>query len=283
MAVTEMLLLRNSGTENNAPVDSSDLIPPEGLGWWSELATSAQALIRSQSPLVSTDHPLNDSALARLIVQVLPVALFYHENLVQLEAHLSRQERHGADPSLRDSVICIGSAIALLCQEQASPSTLIPQLLSQTFWSTQTLPHYLLQVQALLQDHASLATVKKDLGQQLSSPTNLLEVAIAFAIFCWASTPDSFCLTISRGKALSSSSQLPTLIACALSGIFNGLQGIPVDLQGPLLSSSSPLPRQDILDLADHLLAVWSGCYAQGTLPWAQTVVAAPGVLRPRG
>ncbi|WP_299492154.1 hypothetical protein [Acaryochloris sp. IP29b_bin.137] len=259
-------------------------VPPEGLGWWDEMATSAQTLMQPAPSPSSARQPLDDDfALARLIARALPITLFFHEDLTQLEAQLSYCIPGVANPRLRDGVIGIGVAIALLCQEQAHPHTLISQLLNQPFWLTRTLPNQLYRVQDLLQDHASLATAEKDLGRQCSTPTESLEMSIALALFCWASTPDSFALTLTRGRSLTSSPIPSTLIACALSGVFNGSERIPIDLQSPLLSSSSPVSRQDILGLADQFLSVWSGCCSSITLPLGQTVVAAPGILRPRG
>lgn len=285
MAVAEKDLLENPppGLGTDPTADQSASISAQHLGWWDEVSTFSPTLVTSSSPLLNPVSSSNDDfELACLIARILPIALFHHENLATLEKRLREQVSEPVEPRLREGVICIGVAIALLCQEQACPQTLIPQLFKHTFWSTSELRSLLDQVHTRLQHQASLARVSNLFEPSPTGSATSLERAIAWAIFCWASTPDAFSLTMDRGRSLSSSPYLSTLIACALSGVFNGFSGIPLDLQGALLLSSAPLLRSDILDQADQLLTVWSGCYPQVSLPGAETAVAAPGVLRPR-
>lgn len=259
-------------------------IPPEGLGWTDAMTTSTQMLVTTQAPSQVTAFQDDDYSSALHLARTLPVALFWHDNLLKLEQQICEQYLRKADPELQAGVVGIGIAIALICQEQANPQNLIPQLLTHKPLAGTLIHTQLSQVQALLTTHASLTTVWNQVSQ--SYTPQRLASAMAIAFYCWSSTADSYSLTLSRLLTLPQPSVVAALIISVLSGVFNSISGIPLSWQTPLFVSSAADARQNILMSADQLLAAWSGYYCQEGMPTPpqleQIAVSAPGVLRPR-
>lgn len=258
--------------------------PPKGLGWTDAMIASAQTLVMTQAPSQRTALQNEDYALAHHIARMLPVALFWHENPLTLEQLICEQYLQESDLELQAGFVGMGIAIALICQEQANPQNLIPQLLTHQCLTGTLIHTQLSQIQALLTTHASLMTVCNQVSQ--SSPPQRLAASIAIAFYCWLSTADSFPLTLSRLLTLPQPSIVAVLIGSVLSGVTNGISGIPLSWQTPLFVSSAADARQRILMSADQLLVAWSGYYSQEMmptpLPLEQIAISAPGVLRPR-
>ncbi len=283
-----------ANVDNDAADNSEYVSPREPLGWCEAMALgqseiiaySTQSLNGSQVPFSVTHSPDDENGLARLIARVLPAALFYHDNLPRLEDYICDHVLEGASPSYQAEIWSIGVAIALLCKEQANPYTLIPQLLAQEFLAGTDLQGQLQQVQTQLKTQASLSVAWNEVNPEQSSTALPLKTAFAMACYCWSSTADTFALTVQRTLTLPLSPGIPALMTAALSGVSNGLPGIPLDWQTPLLTPSTSVSRASILALADRLLGAWSGYFTYETWPTScqleQTAVSAPGVLRPR-
>ena len=264
--------------------------PLKKIGWSHEITTSIQALMASESliPIPIPTFLGQEDEIAREIARILPLALFWHDNLPQWQQRVYEQLLPGAEPDLQAGVLGIGGAISTICTEKVSSQHFIPYLLQQDWIRGTALQAQLSQVQAQLQNHASLMTVLSQLNPDKQTDASPLTSAIAMAFYCWLSTPDSFALTLSRTLTLPYPSRLTALIASALSGLSNGMSGISLHWQQALLASKpSQLSRQGSLAQADQLLTFWSGSYDQQqsfSLPTQleQTALSAPGVLRPR-
>ncbi|WP_299402717.1 hypothetical protein [Acaryochloris sp. IP29b_bin.148] len=256
-------------------------ILPENLGWCGAIATSTQTLISTQALCPGTACQTDD-ACARLLAGLLPAALFWHDDVSCLENQLG-QCLSGTDSELQAGGVGMGVAIARLCREQANPQTLISHLLAQPCLSETYLHAQLSQIQGLLDAHASLTRVWYQIGQDQTLPAHRYATAIAMAVYTWATSADSWPLTIARILALPQPSVIAALMASALSGVFNGINGIPLNWQTSLSAASSLGSREHSLALADQLLTTWSGYYGHQALPPAEleiTTVSAPGVLR---
>ncbi|KAI9132712.1 hypothetical protein [Acaryochloris sp. CCMEE 5410] len=272
-----------SGQDVPLPRESGKWCEALALGQSEVIAYSRQGSNESQVPAIAIPAPEDDIQLAVLIAQMLPAALFYHENVSRLQDYICGHRLREARPDLQVEVLGIEVAIALLCQEQANPQTLISQLLAQDCLSGTTLHTQLQQVQTLLQTRSSLFRVWSEVNAKRSSETSPLGTALAMACYCWSSTADTFALTVTRPLTLPQFSLLTTLIAGALSGVFNGVHAIPWAWQGAFSAQSGA--RTSILAQADQLLAAWAGYLSDDiiALPLEQTAISAPGVLRPRG
>ncbi|WP_413199365.1 ADP-ribosylglycohydrolase family protein [Nostoc piscinale] len=238
---------------------------------------------------------LNNHATSEIILAALPVALFFHDNLLKLRNNLLHTyQLWGEDPVVRDGILAAGYAIALSLTEKLDPQTLIAQIISFIGDTPTSLPKKLLQVNDLLSKHAGLETAKAELNTKDKTSS-----AIALAFYCFLSTPEDFRLTVLRANRLLPSPIIGA-IAGALSGTYNSTAGIPTQWRVLYLSTDNStgilVNYPQMLELTDALLAVWSGVYNLSLHPKPLTldgcvmldkqnfvsVFAAPRVIRSR-
>jgi hypothetical protein len=219
-------------------------------------STPGKFAVAQIQSLLSTSQPL--SALTGLTsssgaIALLPVMLYYHDNLQQLQQQL-KQSVLPANKTESIPLLSLGNAIALALQNRLNPID-----------STDAKNNF-----------------------DISHP-------IFFALQIFVTTPEDFRLTLLQSARTSPDPQTTCAIAGALSGAFNSLAGIPMAWRQRLLadtSDRSPLfqlwqlnAEADLFQLADQLLAAWSGVY--NPLHWLEqanvkTVTAIPHVIRPR-
>ena len=268
--------------EEHLPISQAE------LGWSQAIAASTEALINAQppGPVLTEDLLLDEYQLGCQIAKMLPLELFWQDNLTRLEEQVCGHMLEGADPELQVGVMSIGIAIALICREQVSPEDLIPKILNHDCCTGTAIRDQLSQVQVFLKTPVSLTTVWNKFRSKQSDSSSQIASAIAIGFYCWLTSADSFSLTLSRSLVLPQPSLVPSLIASALSGLFNSVNNIPFPWQTPLFMASSTFSRQDILMQADQLMAFWSGYHTldvRSNFPQSeQAVVSAPDVLRPR-
>lgn len=203
-----------------------------------------------------------------MIIATLPVALFFHENTIKLRQNLLRVLKiWDDDPVVRDGTLAVGYAIALALNEKLDPLTLIPQTISFLQETPTSIPKKLLRIQDLLAQGAGLERVQAEFaGKEKLSNT------IAIAFYCFLSTLEDFRLAVLRAtkkgdSKLQDATDLMShtgAITAALSGAHNTTAGIPLNWR-LLLEKNSPVSEltsfDEMLELADALVAVWSGLY----------------------
>lgn len=171
------------------------------------------------------------------------------------------------DPVVRDGTLAVGYAIALALNEKLDPLTLIPQTISFLEETPTSIPKKLLRIQDLLAQGAGLERVQAEFaGKEKLSNT------IAIAFYCFLSTLEDFRLAVLRAtkkgdSKLQDATDLMShtgAITAALSGAHNTTAGIPLNWR-LLLEKNSPVSEltsfDEMLELADALVAVWSGLY----------------------
>jgi hypothetical protein len=138
------------------------------------------------------------------------------------------------------------------------------------------------------------------------APTNALIdsfLPLAIAFYCFLSTPEDLRLAVMRAARTGVEPPLTCSLVGALSGTYNSALAIPVEWRVAVeknselgeLESGDLKPASltrllweqasvgDIMELADHLFAVWSGVYHNSTdrKLGSTPVVAAPDLIRP--
>ncbi|MBE9006761.1 ADP-ribosylglycohydrolase family protein [Fortiea sp. LEGE XX443] len=246
-----------------------------------------------------TDLNISNSVSLKVILATLPVALFFHDNLLKLRHNLlCTYQIWGDDPVVRDGILAVGYTVAQCLTEKLNSQTLIPQIIAFVGDTPTSLPKKLLQVNDLLAKHAGLETAEAELSTE-----DKISSAIAIAFYYFLSTLEDFRLTVLRSTHHPTRllpSQTISAIAGALSGAYNSTAGIPV--QWRLLYSSTDASTRilvdfpQMLELTDALLVVWSGAYdlslhskhfpQEGCIMLdkqnAVSVFAAPRVIRSR-
>ncbi len=209
----------------------------------------------------------------------LPLALLFHDNLKGLQTVLLTWQNSMGDttPWFCDGVLTIATAIAHLLTQQLQPDQLIPSLLPKLSQET-SLAVPLGQVQRLLEQNAPLETVVRQFIKtaKTTPPTADPWTATALAFYCFLTTPEDYHLTVWRGMQTGYQPDVTSAISGALSGAYQGLIGIPVQWRLALRSkvdvdlnsswAQNPTVKsknweRELRQLADQLLAVWSGVY----------------------
>ena len=227
----------------------------------------------------------SNNVLLEAVLTCLPVILFFHENTAKLRLNLQLVVKVSQDNKIvQDGILAIGYAIAQSLTEKLAPHTLIPETVAFLGETTSNLPQQLLKVNNLLSQGAGLEKVQAEL-----SKVEELSNTIPMAFYCFLSTLEDFRLSLLRSEQIESPSLTISMITGALSGAYNSTGGIPVTWQ--ILLSQTELPESRVnnflllLNLADLLLAVWSGVYnfdLHLKEVIVENAVAAPRVIRLR-
>lgn len=209
------------------------------------------------------------------LMAVLPVLLFYHEQLEFLRSTLYQISEVLSIPlAERDGLLALGYAIAASLTERLNQQSLIGETIAYLQETPSPLIPQLATVETLLAEGASLERVRV----QLTQTDGTASIPFALGFYCFLSTLEDFRLSISRATRTGSQSPLTTVITGILSGAYNSIPGIPWTWQ------LGPLPTEQMFHLGDRLLATWSGVYDVQYQPEEAIhfrAVAAPNVIRP--
>lgn len=255
---------------------------PQGLDWVSE------CLLQNDTFSPPTVVALSRSEPTAMVLAIVPLILYYHddpENLhQQLRSALAQWTNHTA---LFVSGEVIADACVLALRESLYPPTLIPQLL---VLQTQRLTRdggleasdrpqpwdcfrqQLTQVQGLWEQAASLMQTCVDLERSNAMPWL---TATTLAVYCFLCTPEAFSLAMLRAGR-TPQPQLTCSLIGLLSGVYNGLEGLPLHWQVQLSQASHLSPKRGEFSLnanahwanlhhrvklATRLFAHWAGIY----------------------
>ncbi|MBD2136825.1 ADP-ribosylglycohydrolase family protein [Anabaena sp. FACHB-1237] len=222
-------------------------------------------LLEARKINVELEDQLNDNihSHGQRIIGTLPLAIFYHENLGKMRENiLELVKTWGCDAIVRDGSLVIGYAIAKCLNEKLVAEKLIPEIIDFLGETSTLIPEKLMIVDHLLRENTGLEIVQS----QIKSP-EILTNNISLAIYTFLSTLEDFKLTVLR---TSKNNYFPYpditgAIAGALSGAYNSKISIPITWQTSLTSEKLPLwglnNVNQMLKLADTMIAVWSGCY----------------------
>lgn len=224
------------------------------------------------------------------IIAALPLAIFYHENLGKMrQSIIEMVNKWGWDDIVRDGSLVIGYAMAKCLNEKLVAEKLITEIRDFLGATSTLIPEKLMIVDHLLRENTGLEIVQS----QIKSP-EILTNNISLAIYSFLSTLEDFKLTVLR---TSKNNYLPYpditgAMAGALSGAYNSKINIPITWQMSLASEKLPLwglkNVDQMLKLADSMIAVWSGCYhvnqhiednVSNFLETEYNIVAAPDII----
>ncbi|WP_254566755.1 ADP-ribosylglycohydrolase family protein [Oscillatoria sp. HE19RPO] len=209
------------------------------------------------------------------LMAVLPILLFYHEQLEFLRTTLYQISDLLSIPlAERDGLLALGYAIAASLTERLNRHSLIGETIAYLQESPSPLVIQLAIVETLLAEGVSLERVR----EQLTRTEGTATLPFALGFYCFLSTLEDFRLSISRATRTGSQSGVTTVITGMLSGAYNSIPGIPWTWQ------QGPLPTDKSFHLGDRLLATWSGVYDAHHQPEEAIhfrAVAAPNVIRP--
>lgn len=236
----------------------------------------ANSLIHPEQIETPDDEMFQQSLnMAEAAISLLPVFLFFHEDLPKLRQNVHEVTRlwHRTTVSERDLLV-VGYTLSQALLENLNPKTLISQLLTATSRSEDV--HHLQRLQTI--DTLIQQNIGLDAATQLIltvSDATTGDVAIALAMYCFLSTVGDFRLSVLRAAQTGYQVPLVTALTGALSGAYNGTIAIPLEWRLPVTQQA------EIQRLSAQLLAQWSGVYAASAqTEFVPLVVAAPQVIR---
>lgn len=257
----------------------------------------AQAIARVSTP-ADAKAQLATLGTAQAMATV-PLALFFHDNEQLMRENIYQILEILSTPSeVKDGLLAVGYAIAQSLKEQLDPMTLIPQTIAYLPQSDTSLVQQLVQVQICLESGASLETATAKLIKGNFTTLQQASIPFALAFYCFLSTLENFHLAVVRSRVTEFEPQLTCSLTGALSAAYNSIPGIPLAWRMfPKLTQFDQSRKKqqittekgkniaDILQLAERLLAAWSGVYdLENRLAEASIfrVVTAPNIIRPR-
>lgn len=225
---------------------------------------------RESQPMKSWDLNITVSLFPKAMIATLPVAVFFHENTRKLRQNLlTIVTKWDDDPVLRDSTLALGYAIAQCLSEKLHPRSIIDEIIAFIGETPTPLPQKLLKVKDLLAQGSALETAQTELGREQQ-----LIHALCMGFYCFLSTLEDLPLAVLRATHHDKSGRRETqnldvaissIITGALSGAYNTNLGIPAKWQVMLCPNNFTPGEQtnfsQVLELADALVAVWSGVY----------------------
>lgn len=227
--------------------------------------------------------------LTDLALMLMPVALFYHDQPVPLQTLL---RQWATQAKLTDqtalSLGVIGQIVSLTLRNRLVPTQLILQLIRDLDGlSDSALMSPLEQVQTWLEQSTSLAEVAQGCRQDIlrkAAGDLSIDLSWLMVLYSFLSTPDQVQLTLRRLARLPGCQSGDAALAACLSGLYNGITGIPLGWQHWTPAREGLLPSEaNLFRLADQLLAVWSGTanpQQWSQLPQHASLVASPRTIR---
>lgn len=218
-----------------------------------------------------TPDILDCNNTAQLALSLLPVFLFFHENLTLLKQEL--EPLRTVFPNL-DEVLLWGEAMSGIVAEKYQPDTLLEQILPH--YPHTELAQQLELIQSFLRKNAGLCQVVSCLNR-FNQP---IPTALALSLYCFVYTPDAFPLCVNRAGNTGKFAPLTTPLTAALAGSYNSFIAIPVSER--LALKKNPQSQQ-LHETIQQLFLAWSGVY-QPTLGTHLSfeALASPGVIQPR-
>ncbi len=214
----------------------------------------------------------------QIMVAILPIALYLHDDLPQLQATIQEiGHLHQLDSESIASMIFLAMSMAFLLTERCPLPDLIPQIITTSLVPT-SLVYQQLQ---LIQDQVIVNPVPTNITQLLGAITRADQpylMPIAMAIYCFLCNPGSVQIATQRAAQIPQQPPLTLALTGILGGTAQGLNSIP-----PSWCISDGSVTELLIHLSAKLLAVWSGAYStEMRLPEFSQAIAAPGVIQKR-
>lgn len=185
----------------------------------------------------------------------LPLILFFHESPRLLKEKLQEAAQVWLSPSAsRTALFVWGVAISLALRERLQGTHFVSQLLDSEIESP--LVQQLEQIQQLIDHGIGFSQIR----QSRYSP--LLK-----AFYYFGFTPEDFRLSVARA-AQSDDAPLTMALTGALSGVYNGMSGIPISWR---LSTPN---GTDSLQQSQRLFNTWSGAYLEHQIPTTAAIAS---------
>ncbi|PSF39424.1 hypothetical protein C7H19_01145 [Aphanothece hegewaldii CCALA 016] len=220
---------------------------------------------------------LKNCRSGELILSLLPLFLFYHDSRWELEQQLYLVETLWQQPAQTiNDVLVWGYLCSLILREELQPQQWLDDLIQVAHSRQTSLKELLELVKRLLDDAVPLHQGIK----QITLKETPFQVAIAFSVYCFGSTPNDVGLSITRASQIKKQNSLTIALTGFLVGLYNSISGFPLAWRKK--SQNEPL-TQLLNQQVIQMFGLWSGVYEiNSNTPPSTFTLAASGVIQRR-
>ncbi|WP_144053349.1 hypothetical protein [Xenococcus sp. PCC 7305] len=213
---------------------------------------------------------------SEIAIALLPIILYYHDNLTQLEFLLQQVIQDWKIPlSNIHGLLLWSTGISLALREKIAPEYLWKQLSVNSKFFASSAPYKLENLQTLFDRGLSITEVTEELSLVVSQDM----LPFLLSLYCFYQTPENFLLAIKQAFRVDNTvSGLMALTGC-LSGAHNSRIGLPVNWEKLCQREND---YQKIWQLASRVFATWSGVYLPGNNVTISAVVSTPQTFQTR-
>ncbi|MFP4007986.1 MAG: hypothetical protein ACLFV6_08305 [Spirulinaceae cyanobacterium] len=266
--------------------------PPDRLWTWLEIqqaiaqmtATpdkSTTAFLRNRTAIAAEieSTPMTSAVLAVLL---LPIIFLHHEDRENLQSRLVdaiAQDWIQRLPTLANfdgnADVCLwGNAMSLVLLDTLAPDLFLVQLLDRSRSLSTPLVDAIAEFPQALSHSLSWTALQR----QWSLHLNPSQQAIAGALFCFLTTPESWGVAMARSRFVPQPSPWLSALVGAISGCYNSNSGLP-------FRSLQLLPhniKTEICQYSQQLLTIWSGGLPSPSYTASVQAIAPAGKLQKR-
>jgi ADP-ribosylglycohydrolase len=211
-------------------------------------------------------------------IAIVPIAMYLHDDVPLLQSTIQAiGDRYHLDKITVDSLLFLGTALAYMLGDRATPETLIPKVLESLPGNDSRLADQLKLVhECAIESIAERPSTISEMIATISQRQQPYILPVAMASYCFLCTPTNYKLAIQRSAQIPRQPFVTLAMTGILVGTYNGLVAVPPSWYAEGLRGADQLMQS-----AERLLATWAGLYQPGgqSLPG---VVAAPGIMQRR-
>ena len=214
--------------------------------------------------------------VSELALAVLPIILYYHDDLHQLESLLYQHAKYWRIPlSNLDGILWWSAAISLILREKLVPENLWQQLAIICKIFSTSFRENLTSLQTLFNQGLSI----KEITEELYWAVNPSNFPFLLSLYCFSQTPEDFSLALKQAMKVENRTAELLVLTGFLSGAHNIGIGLPVKWDKFCQNRND---HQKICQLGRKIFDLWSGVYFPGNNVNISAIIATPRTLQNR-
>ena len=214
--------------------------------------------------------------VSELALAVLPIILYYHDNLHQLESLLYQNAQYWRiPPSNLDGILWWSATISLILREKLVPEDLWQQLAMTCKIFSTSFRENLKSLQILFNQGLSIVEITEELSWTVN-PGNL---PFLLSLYCFFQTPENLSLALKQATKVENRTAELLALTGFLSGAYSSRTGLPVKWDKFCQNRDD---YQKICQLGRRVFDLWSGVYLPGNNVNISAIVATPRTLQNR-
>ncbi|BAZ44809.1 hypothetical protein NIES4102_18260 [Chondrocystis sp. NIES-4102] len=219
------------------------------------------------------------------LLPLLPLIIFFSDNQDFLGSIIAQcQFKTSNETEIKADILIWGYIVAMIADGQKKSLNPNIHIIVTQLLATAKIKTTLIDKLEIVSRGCHSGITWQELTQELLKEANWGQSAIALAVYCFASTPQHFRLSIQRAANLNTElAKLTTALTGTLSGAYNGMTTIPWSWRS--INYNDQIYQQTQI-IGTDLWKSWLGIYSinEQQLPYSQQLhaVALPNRIQPR-